>query len=129
MEINIDFLSLLQQSNGDQKRLDIESAISIYFGYSQEGYIRLSFLSSLKPFKVESTANLQVSYNDDPTGAFWSHFDLIDKNQEVVFISFVKNLIESASYCITEEPALRAVKQRFITWKSLFKRLSYLCNA
>ena len=122
METNIDFLSLLQQSNGDQKRLDIESAISIYFGYSQEGYIRLSFLSSLKPFKVESTANLQVSYNDDPTGAFWSHFDLIDKNQEVVFISFVKNLIESASYCITEEQALRAVKQRFITWKSLFKK-------
>lgn len=122
MGINIDFLSLLQQPNGEQKKIDIESSISIYFGYSQEGFIRLSFLSTTRPFKVESTANLLVSYNDDPTGAFWSHFDLIDKNQEVVFISFVQNLIESASYCITEEQALRAIKQRFITWKSLFKK-------
>lgn len=122
MAISIDFLSLLQQPDGKQKKLDIESSISIYFGYSQEGFIRLSFLSTTRPFKVESTANLRVSYNDDPTGAFWSHFDLIDKNQEVVFISFAKNLIESASYCVTEEQALRAVKQRFMTWKSLFKK-------
>ena len=122
MGSNIDFLSLLQQPNGEQKRLDIESSISIYFGYSQEGFIRLSFLSTIKPFKVESTANLLVSYNDDPTGTFWSHFDLVERNQEIVFLSFVNNLIESAAYCITEEQALRAIKQRFITWKTLFKK-------
>ena len=119
--LNIDFTSLLQQTSGTQKKLDIVSPLSVYFGYSQEGLIRLSFLSTCKQQKCESTANLRVSYIETATG-YWSHFDLLEREQEVVFLSFVKNLIESVSYCTTEEQALIAVKQRFATWKSLFKK-------
>lgn len=119
--LNVDFLSLLQQPNETLKKLDITSPISIFFGYNKEGMIRLSFLSSCKQIRNESTANLKVSYTEDETG-FWSHFDLAERNQEVVFLSFAKSLIEAVSFCITEEQALNAIKQRFVTWKSLFKK-------
>jgi hypothetical protein len=122
MGINIDFCHCFSNQMENRKKLILNLLYQSILVIAKKGLLDCLFFLPQGLSKLNLRPILLVSYNDDPTGAFWSHFDLIDKNQEVVFISFVQNLIESASYCITEEQALRAIKQRFITWKSLFKK-------
>lgn len=123
VKVDVDLRSFLQLPNGKQRQVNVDSPVSVYFGFNQEGAMRLSFLSAIEPLKVESTANLMVSYNNDKVFGFWSHFDLIESKQETVFLSFAQNLIEATLFCTTVEQALIAIKQRFITWKTLFKKI------
>lgn len=112
---------LLNQITEIQKKLDIDSPLSVYFGYSQEGRIRLSFLSTKMPFKLESTRNIVVSQHRESTGGYWTHFDLVEKEQKKVFLSFSQSILDSVLYCTTEEQAFASLKKRYVTWKALFK--------
>lgn len=121
MKSSHDLSGILNQISGIQKKLDVDTLVSVYFGYSQEERIRLSFLSVKKPFKMESTRNIAIIQEPEVTGGFWTHFDLLDRDQKKVFLSFAQNMIDSVLYVTTEEQAFNALKHRYDTWKTMFK--------
>lgn len=110
-----------QISAGEQNRLDVNSPFSIYFGLNDRGCMRLSFLSLLKPPKLESTSNIEIHQGPDKTKIYWTNFDLVISEQQNVFLSFCDNLIQSIAYTLTEEQAFAALRRQYAKWRSLFK--------
>ncbi len=98
--------------------------INVYYGYSETGKLRLAFLTENAPIVIESTANLQVKQWAESMNVYWTCFDLLSEQAKLVYYVLCENLIKSAMGCSTEESALSAIKNRFITWKNLFKKSS-----
>jgi len=114
--------NLRAQNHGEQKRINIDSSLPVYFGLNRNGQLRLSFLSVSKPPKFESTKNIGITQGEDSTRTNWLNFDLIISGQENVFISFCENIIESILYTTTEEQAFIALRKQYAKWKALFKK-------
>lgn len=108
--------------HGNQKKITAISPLGIYFGYSEEGYMRLSFLSTCSAPKIESTKNLRVVQSIERENTYWTCFDLLAPEHKIVFFTFAENLIESVTDAITEQQALSLLKKRYITWKAMFKK-------
>ncbi len=122
----IDFSSIYESFSGEvagnQKKLDLNSALGVYYGLSKEGHLRLAFMSVCKPPKMESTKVLQVTQGMESQNVYWTCFDLLQHDAKKVFFAFCSNLAESVSDVIDEQKALLALKKRYITWKTMFKR-------
>lgn len=123
MKTNIDLDSYLQHDEKRLKKLSVDSPLGAFFGFSLDGKIRFAISSTIEPCKFESTKNILTSYAKDSLGIYWSYFDLCDNCQKMVFLSFVRNLIDSVLYCVTENQALLSLKKRYATWKMLFKKV------
>ena len=113
---------LKKQKKGEQKRFDVDSPLPIYFGFNNNGQLRLSFLSTTCPPKLEPTNNINIVQGADETGAFWLCFDVLLTDQENVFAAFCENIVESVSYTLTEEQAFLAIHRQYAKWKALFKK-------
>ncbi len=107
---------------GNQKRLEISSAIGVYYGVNTEGCLRLSFLSSIPAPKIESTKLLKVQQGMESDGVYWTCFDLLQPEARKVYYTFCTNLIDAVTEITTEKEALANLKKRYITWKSLFRK-------
>lgn len=114
--------TIKEQANGNQKKLPVNSPLGIFFGYSPEGMLRLSFMSSCQPPKLESTKILRVSQGKERNDVFWTCYDLLAIDAQKVYFTFCENLIEAVSGNISECKALSLLKKRYITWKSMFKK-------
>ena len=108
--------------HGNQKKITVISPLGIYFGYSEEGYMRLSFLSTCSAPKIESTKTLRVTQSMEREHTYWTCFDLLAPEYKIVFFTFAENLIESVTDTVTEQQALSLLKKRYITWKAMFKK-------
>ena len=115
------FSSLENELSGSQRKINISSAIGVYYGLSKEGYLRLSFMSSEPVSKLESTKLLRVIQGNENNKYFWTCFDLMKPEARRVFLAFGSNLIDSVEGIKDEAKALHSLKKRYITWKSLFK--------
>lgn len=108
-------------SRGEQKRLNVESSLSIYFGLDVDGHYRLSFVSTKKAPCLESTKNIRISQGQDKTKVYWLNFDLLAIEQQSVFFSFCENLVSSVLFTIAEEDAFYSMKKQYSKWKALFR--------
>ena len=54
------YKEMSNQTVGHQKKISVDSCLEVFFGYSFEGNLRLSFLSKNTPPKIESTKILHV---------------------------------------------------------------------
>lgn len=117
---------LKEQKNGEQKKFNVNSPLAVYFGYNNNGQLRLSFLSTTKPPKLEPTKYINIVQGPDKTGAFWLCFDVLLPDQENVFVAFCENIVDSISYTITEEQAYLAIRRQYAKWKTLFRNSSGL---
>lgn len=122
IDFNQIYSDLKDQSAGNQKKLSVSSPLGVYFGYSPEGLMRLSFMSSCKPPQLESTKILRVSQGEESKCVFWTCYDLLMPEAKKVFFTFCENLIESVTGEVGESQALFLLKKRYMTWKSMFKR-------
>ena len=124
MRINFEdyFRSLTQQFSGKQKRIPINAPVGVFYGLSNEGYLRLSILSLRSGPQMESTKQLRVTQGEESKGVCWTCFDLLNKEAEPVFYSFCSNLLEAIEGAVDEAEALNKLKIRYIIWKSLFKK-------
>ncbi len=122
IDFDLIYNTLKEQANGNQKRLSVVSPLGIFFGYSPEGLLRLSFMSSCQPPKLESTKILRVSQGKEHKDVFWTCYDLLVIEAQKVYFTFCENLIEAVSGEISEKQALSLLKKRYITWKSMFKK-------
>ena len=107
---------------GSQRRLELNSPLGIYYGVSIDGYLRLSFLSSVPAPKLESTRLLQVFQGKESAGVYWTCFDLLNPDAKKVFFAFCANLIDSVINTSNEESALSQLKKRYLTWKTMFRK-------
>lgn len=115
---------LKKQKNGEQKKFNANSPLAVYFGYNNNGQLRLSFLSTTKPPKLESTKYINIVQGPDKTGSFWLCFDVLLPDQENVFIAFCENIVNSISYTTTEDQAYLAIRKQYAKWKALFRNSS-----
>lgn len=81
----------LSNEMGSQKMLEIESSVRVYYGMSNEGNPRLSFMSSVAPPKMDSTKMLKViqgkkwtaftgrvlTYSSRTQSRYFTHFAVI----------------------------------------------------
>lgn len=109
---------------GSQKMLELKSAIKVYYGMSNEGNPRLSFMSSVAPPKMNSTKMLKVVQGKEMDGVYWTSFDLLQSNAKQVFYSFCSDLVGAIEGIGEEKKALIYLKNRFHIWKSMFKKSS-----
>lgn len=118
------YKSLSDQMTGNQKKISVDSCIEVFFGYSFEGNLRLSFLSKITPPTIESTTILNVVQGRETADTYWTSFDLLNSDLKEAYFSFCENLIDSIVGCSDETLALNILKRRFITWKKLFQKAS-----
>lgn len=112
------------QAIGHQKKLSVNSCLEVFFGYSFDGNLRLSFLSKSAPPKIESTKILHVVQGRENKDTYWTSFDLLDTELRDAYFSFCENMIDSISAIDNESRALNLLKRRFVTWKTLFQKSS-----
>ena len=112
---------LSEELAGNQKKLDVKSALGVYYGLSKEGYMRLAFMSVSSAPKIESTKILRVTQGEESKTVYWTCFDLLQPDAKKVFFTFCENLIEAVSGITDEQKALASLKKRYITWKTMFK--------
>ncbi len=121
IDFNQIYDSLKNQSPGEQKKIEIASSLSVYFGYSRDGFMRLSFLSTTQPPRLESTISLEITQGKEADGMFWTCFDLLKPEARTVFFAFCENMIESVTGSLSESKALSLLKKRYAIWKTMFK--------
>ena len=109
---------------GNQKKIAIDSCIEVFFGYSFDGNLRLSFLSKTVPPTIEPTSILNVVQGRENKDTYWTSFDLLNIDLKEAYFSFCENLIDSIIGIQNEVTALGMLKRRFITWKKLFQKTS-----
>ncbi len=114
--------SLAGQASGNQRKIMVESCLEVYFGYSKDNHMRLSFLSRLLPPTMESTKIIHVVQGKEGAEAYWTSFDLLRIDLKEAFLCFCENLIESIVGAKDERNALELLKRRFVTWKKLFQK-------
>ena len=122
LELETIYNSLTNELSDNQKKLNVHSVIGVYYGLSEEGNYRIAFLSSIAAPKIESTKMLRVIQGEESFNAYWTCFDLLQPEAKKVFFTFCANLIEAITDIYDEQKALQALKKRYITWKTMFKR-------
>lgn len=104
-----------------QKKLPIESPLSVYYGITSEKLLRLSFISTIRPFEIESTKEIKVTQGKENEDVYWTCFDLLNDEAKTVFFSFCESLVESIVNENDESKALNNLKGRYYAWKLLLK--------
>lgn len=118
------YKSLADQMTGNQKKIPVDSCLEVFFGYSFDGKLRLSFLSKSTPPLIESTTILHVVQGCENVNTYWTSFDLLNTDLKEAYFSFCENMIESITGVKEELTGLNMLKRRFITWKKLFQKVS-----
>lgn len=118
------YKNLSNQLKGNQKKITVDSSLEVFFGYSSEGKLRLSFMSKTTPPTIESTTVLHVMQGREAKDTYWTSFDLLNNDMQEAYFSFCENMIDSILRVKTESKALDLLKRRFITWKKLFQKAS-----
>ena len=116
------YKEMSNQTVGHQKKISVDSCLEVFFGYSFEGNLRLSFLSKNTPPKIESTKILHVVQGRENKDTYWTSFDLLSSDLREAYFSFCENMIDSVSRISDENYALSLLKRRFVTWKTLFQK-------
>ena len=106
-------------------KLKVEDCpIGVYYGRSESGNLHFAFLTENPPIVIESTAHLKVTQWAEGANIYWTCFELLEDYAKPVFYVLCNNLVKAAIGCQSEDIAMAAVKNRFLTWKKLFKNPS-----
>lgn len=115
------FKQLEQDIVNEQRKIPLDSPLSVFYGVTSEKQFRLSFISSLVPFELESTKEIKVTQGKESEGVYWTCFDLLNEDAKEVFFIFCESLIESIVGEQDESKAINKIKDRYYSWKLLLK--------
>lgn len=118
------FSGLEKEIFNNQKKVTNDSIIKVYYGITKDGFSRLSFLSTLKPPKIDSTKMLRVVQGEEGEGNYWTCFDLLNHEFEKIFYMFCDDITNSIQGLDSELKELNTIKDRFSIWKIMFKKVS-----
>ena len=126
MMITTDFQNLFcafsEAEYGSQKKLVINAPIKVYYGCNQDGHYVLSFLATTQVPKLESTQMIKVTHGAELDKTYWLCFELLGQEAKSAFFAFSATLVQAIEGVQDEENALKALKRRYISWKSLFRK-------
>lgn len=106
-------------------KLKVEGCpLGVYYGRSESGNLRFAFLTENPPNVIDSAGSIKVSQWAEGNNVYWTCFELLAEHAKQVFFVLCSNLVKSAIGCQSEEIAMAAIKNRFTTWKKLFKNPS-----
>lgn len=115
------FNSLQEEFFGKQKKIVINSSLKVYYGITTENNLRISFMSTIEPLKIDSTKELRVSLGQESDEVYWTCFDLLNPMGNKVFYAFCNDLVDAITEQFDEAEALLQLKNRYHSWKSMFK--------
>ena len=115
------FKQLEQDIVNEQRKIPLDSPLSVFYGVTSEKQFRLSFISSLVPFELESTKEIKLTQGKESEGVYWTCFDLLNEDAKEVFFIFCESLIESIVGEQDESKAINKIKDRYYSWKLLLK--------
>ncbi len=118
------YKNLSEQVSGNQKKIPVDSCLEVFFGFSFDGNLRLSFMSKKAPPVMDSTTILHVVQGREDKNTYWTSFDLLNAELKEAYFSFCENMIESIVGVENEADGLSLLKRRFLTWKKLFQKVS-----
>ena len=118
------FSGLEKEIFNNQKKVINDSTIKVYYGITKDGFYRLSFLSTKKPPKIDSTKMLRVIQGEEGKGNYWTCFDLLNHEFEKIFYLFCGDITNSIQELADELKELNTIKDRFSIWKIMFKKVS-----
>lgn len=117
------FSNLEKDILNNQKKVNSNTIIKVYYGLTKEGFQRLSFLSKIKPPKIESTKMLKVIQGEEGEGNYWTCFDLLNIEFKKIFYLFCDDLVNTLDNINDESKELNVIKERFSIWKIMFKKV------
>ncbi len=117
------FSNLEKGIYNNQKKAVNDSKVKVYYGITKDGFARLSFLSTLKPPKIDSTKMLRVVQGEEGKGNYWTCFDLLNREFEKIFFMFCNDITSSIQNLENEAKELNTIKERFSIWKIMFKKV------
>lgn len=115
------FNSLQEEFFGKQKKIFVSSSLKVYYGITTENNLRISFMSTIEPLKIDSTKELKVSLGQESKDVYWTCFDLLNPMGNKVFYAFCNDLVDAITEKYEESEALQELKNRYHSWKSMFK--------
>lgn len=116
------FSAFSEAEYGSQKKLVVDAPIKVYYGCNEDGNYRLSFLATVQVPKLESTQMIKVISGAEYENSYWLCFELLGTEAKSAFFAFSASLIQAIDGIEDEVNALKAIKKRYISWKSLFKK-------
>lgn len=116
------FLGIEFTLKGTQKKLEVDSPIGVYYGINSDGNYRLAFMSPCEAYPLSSTKLLNVTYGYESDKVYWTCFDLMQPVAKNVFYTFCGDMVSAIVGVAHISDALRIIKNRFNTWKNLFKK-------
>lgn len=122
VDFELEYKSFVNEASGNQKRIEVNSALGVFCGLSEEGNLRIAFMSSCSAPKMESTKMLKVTQGQESKSVYWTCFDLLQSDARKVFFAFCTNLVDAVTDKYNDNQALSALKKRYIIWKNMFKR-------
>lgn len=127
-----DFIDKIKEIEKDLisglKRIPVDSCLKVYYGITIEKYSRISFISSKAPFELDSTKELRITQGKESEKVYWTCFDLVNEEAKDVFLIFCDSLIKVIENIGNELEALKAIKERYYSWRLLLKnkgKMSY----
>ncbi len=115
------FINLNRSIKDNQKLINLDGVVKVYYGVNSEGLYRLAFLSSTSSNIRTSTKNIQVVAGPSKNN-YWTCFDLKVDHLLPVFSIFCEDLAMCVISEKNENVALSNLKSRFNTWLALFKK-------
>ena len=116
------FLDLNRNIKSAQFPINLKGAVKAYYGISEEGFYRISFLSSKNPEIKGTTKNISIVQGFVGENNYWTCFDLKNDTLLSVFCTFGEDLISCVSNEADENVAITKIRARFNTWLALFKK-------
>lgn len=115
------FNGLQNEFFGKQKKIIVDSSLKVYYGITTENYLRISFMSTIEPTRIDSTKELRVAQGQESDDVYWTCFDLLNPSGQKVFFAFCNDLVDSITGQFDEKMALLELKNRYHSWKSMFR--------
>ncbi len=115
------FAEMENASSTGQKRINIPSPVGIFYGITTDGYLRLAFMSTIKPSSIDSTKYIKVVQGKETDNVYWTCFDLVNGITKKVFYTFCEDIVSAACSASTEKQALLEIENRYYAWRSMFK--------
>ena len=121
-DFQILFSAFSETEYGSQKKLVVNTPVKVYYGCNRDGHYMLSFLATIQVPKLESTQMIKVIRGAEHDNTYWLCFELLGPEAKSAFFAFSASLVQAIEGVQDEGNALKAIKKRYISWKSLFKK-------
>lgn len=119
------FIDLFMQIENDlvneQRRIHVNSSLKVYYGITIDKLFRISFISTIRPFELESTKEIKVTQGKESDNVYWTCFDLLNDDVKNIFFVFCDSIVESIVDCKDDSEALRLLRERYYSWKLLLR--------